>query len=413
MAGTCRKDSKGRVLRRGESQRKDGLYCYRYNDIVGKRRTIYARDLVKLREKEDKLLVDKISGLDTYTAGHTDINYLFELYIATKTNLRDTTVITYRYAYDKYVRDTFGKKIINSVKYSDVVRFYIYLRDEVGLSLSTISSIHRLLYPSFALAVKDDVLMKNPCEDAMKPLYSSPEGKKAQKRISLKANEQKAFLDMVTKDDRFAQWKTLFVFLFGTGCRIGEAIGIRWEDIDFHRRRIDINHTISYRPSYKDEYSCDFVVHPQKTKRGYRQIPMTDEVYEALIEEKVCQDSFGKCMVEIEGMSGFVFSNRFGNLHNPSGVNRAIDRIRLIHNTEEILNAEKEGREPLIIPHFCNHEIRHTFCTRLCETEGNLKVIQTIMGHADIRTTMDIYAEATDEGLEDAMDKLAERMSSM
>ena len=410
MAGT-RKDRKGRVLRSGESERKDGLYCFRYTDIIGKRRTVYAKDLIKLREKEEKLMVEKITGLDSYAAGHTEINYLFELYIATKTNLRDTTIITYRYAYDKYVRDGFGKKIISNVKYSDVVRFYIHLRDEVGLSISTISSIHRLLYPAFALAVKDDVLMKNPCEDAMQPLYSSPDGKKAQTRSALGIKEQKAFLNMVMYDDRFSQWKSLFVFLFGTGCRIGETIGIRWEDIDFENRRIDINHTVSYRPSYGDEYTCDFVVHPPKTKRGYRQIPMTKDVYDALIDEKVFQEQYGSCKVEVDGMNGFVFSNRFGNLHNPAAVNKAIERIRLVHNSEEILNAEKEGREPVIIPHFCNHEIRHTFCTRLCEAEGNLKVIQTIMGHSDIRTTMDIYAEATEDGLNDAMDRLSEKLS--
>ena len=64
---------------------------------------------------------------------------------------------------------------------------------------------------------------------------------------------------------------------------------------------------------------------------------------------------------------------------------------------EEIEKAEKEDREPLIIPHFSAHHLRHTFCTRLCENESNLKVIQSIMGHSDITTTMDIYAEATQE----------------
>mgnify|MGYP000842614751 CR=1 FL=1 len=57
--------------------------------------------------------------------------------------------------------------------------------------------------------------------------------------------------------------------------------------------------------------------------------------------------------------------------------------------------AEKEKREPLLIRDFSVHNLRHTFCTRFCENETNLKVIQEIMGHSDISTTMNIYAEAT------------------
>ena len=136
---------------------------------------------------------------------------------------------------------------------------------------------------------------------------------------------------------------------------------------------------------------------------------MTDDLYEALRASYELQEEFGFCQAEIDGMSGFVFMNRFGSIHNPGGVNDAIERIRTNYNTKEILAAAKEGREPVVIPHFSCHQIRHTFATRLCEVEGNLKVIQTIMGHADIRTTMDIYAEATAEGMELAMGKLSQK----
>ena len=85
-----------------------------------------------------------------------------------------------------------------------------------------------------------------------------------------------------------------------------------------------------------------------------------------------------------------------GNLHNPQAVNRTIKRIRENYNAEEILKAKKEKREPIIIPHFSCHHLRHTFCTRFCENETNIKVIQAVMGHANIETTMDIYAEVTD-----------------
>lgn len=58
---------------------------------------------------------------------------------------------------------------------------------------------------------------------------------------------------------------------------------------------------------------------------------------------------------------------------------------------------QKQHREAVLLPDFSAHHLRHTFCTRLCEKETNLKVIQSVMGHKDIQTAMDIYAEATEE----------------
>lgn len=98
----------------------------------------------------------------------------------------------------------------------------------------------------------------------------------------------------------------------------------------------------------------------------------------------------------IDGYTGFVFLNRCGYVNNPHAINRAIERIRLACNKSEAERAKKEHRQPVEIPHFSIHNLRHTFCTRYCENETNIKVIQEIMGHADISTTMNIYAEATE-----------------
>ena len=93
--------------------------------------------------------------------------------------------------------------------------------------------------------------------------------------------------------------------------------------------------------------------------------------------------------------SGFIFKSRYNTVLSPHCVNRAIDRIIKACNAKEKEEAKAEGREPELLPHFSCHHLRHTFCTRFCENETNLKVIQEIMGHADITTTMDIYNEAT------------------
>ena len=124
---------------------------------------------------------------------------------------------------------------------------------------------------------------------------------------------------------------------------------------------------------------------------------MTDEVYEAFKLEYEDAKELGFNKTKVDGMTNFIFTNRFGNIHNPQTINRTIKRIYESYNSEEILKAAKEKRQPIIMPHFSCHHLRHTFATRLCEVESNLKVIQEIMEHANIETTMDVYAEATAE----------------
>ena len=109
----------------------------------------------------------------------------------------------------------------------------------------------------------------------------------------------------------------------------------------------------------------------------------------------------------IDGYTDFVFFNRFGQPHNPAAVNREIDRLVLAYNAQEMEKAAEEDREPIILPDFSCHQLRHTFCTRLCEIEPNIKVIQEIMGHRDIKTTMEVYAEAQKELKERTMQSIS------
>ena len=168
---------------------------------------------------------------------------------------------------------------------------------------------------------------------------------------------------------------------------------MRWEDCDFDNNTISINHNLVYRQ--QESGKCEFHVTTPKTKSGTRIVPMLSEVRRALLTEKKKQMAEGFNKTVIDGYSGFVFTNREGYIHNPQTINRAIKRIILACNNEEEQKAKKEKREPIIIRNFSIHNLRHTFCTRFCENETNLKVIQEIMGHSDISTTMNIYAEAT------------------
>lgn len=407
----ARKDNKGRVLRKGETQRScDGKYVYTYTDPEGKRRSIYSKDIMELRKREEKLIKDQLDGLDVYAAGNSTVNFVFDRYISTKSELRKTTKRNYTYMYDRFIRGGFGKKKIAAVKYSDVLQFYQHLLKEKEIQVNTLETIHTVLHPTFQLAVRDNIIRVNPSDGVMAQIKKQP-GRNHGIRHALTVEQQRAFVNYIEDNPTYYRWTSLIKFLLGTGCRIGEAIGIRWEDVDFEKRMISINHSlIYYSTEYKEHPMCTFSISLPKTEAGIRNIPMIDVVYDVLQMELEEQKETGFNETEIDGMKGFIFMNRFGYVHNPQSINRAIKRIYESYNAEEVVKAAKEHREPVLIPHFSCHHLRHTFCSRLCEVETNLKVIQSIMGHANIETTMDIYAEVTDMKKQESMNNLAHKL---
>lgn len=402
----ARKDDRGRALRKGEIQRaSDKRYMYTYTDPLGRRKFIYAQDLTTLREKEKQLMKDQLDGLDLYVAGKATVNDTFDRYMSTKYDLRDTTRSNYIYIYDRFVKDTFGRKKIADIKYSDVLQFYYHLLNEEELALGTLDSVHTLLHPTFQLAVRDEIIRNNPSDGVMKEV-SKKDGKARGIRHALTLEQQRAFMEYMANHPVYYHWWPLFTVLLGTGCRIGEAIGLRWEDLDFENRIISINHSLVYYPVGESRKSVLRVSKP-KTDAGIRTIPMLDTVHDAFQMERDEQEETGFNETEIDGMRGFVFVNRYGSVPNPQAVNRAIKRIISNYNADETVKAKRERRKPIILPDFSCHHLRHTFCTRLCENETNLKVIQAIMGHRNIETTMDIYAEATDRKKQESFDNLA------
>ncbi len=380
-------------MRKGESKRSDGRYMYRYTDSNGKRHAVYAKTLNELRVIEMRLDRDK-RELKNYIQGDATVNFTYDRYMSLKTNLKQNTRSNYNYFYDKYVRDGFGKKSLKDIRFSVVKDFYLSLMEN-GLSISSVDSIQCLLHPVFQLAVRDEIIRVNPTDGVMAELKKN-NGKNKGIRHALTLSQQRAFLNYIARSPVYYHWLPLFAYMFGTGCRVGEVVGIRWEDINFEKKLITIDHSLIYMMD--ENRKAVWHVSTPKTEAGIRVIPLLDEVAEALEEERKNQEETGIINTDvIDGMSGFVFSNRFGKALIPSSINRAIRRISEAYNTEETVKAVREKREPEIIPHFSAHHIRHTFATRLCEHETNLKVIQSIMGHANIETTMDIYAEATRE----------------
>lgn len=387
-----RYDNNRARLKTGESQRPNGTYVYRWTDSDGKRNAIYAPTLEELRNQEEQIVVDKYDGIRT-DKKHLTINDMFDLWCQLKRGIKDSTFKNYIYMYEMFVKPVFGKNKITMVKKSDIRRFYNSLADGKVLKIATIDNVHNVLYQVFQVATDDNIIRANPTIGMLKELKLS-HGFEREKKRALTVEQQKLFFDFMLKDPKNQHWYPVFYIMANTGMRVGEITGLRWCDIDLEEGIINVNHTLVYY-NHRDEKGCYFSINTPKTKAGVREIPMTDGVKEAFLMEKEYQEKAEiKSVSHVDGYDDFIFINRYGMVQNQGNLNKAINRIMRDCN-DEILEKYGADSNPVLLPHFSCHILRHTFATRLCESGINLKVIQSVLGHADVSTTMNIYVDVT------------------
>ncbi len=414
-----RRDDKGRVLRQGEFQRPDGSYEYKYTDLTGKRCSIYSWKLVEtdrtpagkrnkeaLRDMEKQILKDMDEGI---LNAKTTLNECFERHMKTRKDLRNTTFSNKIRNYNNHIKNEIGTLPIANITYSKLKNFFISLIYDKNLSRGTILIIKSLINPVFESAKKDRIIRENYLPDIMKELKGAMV--RYDKKKGLTEEETAAFLDFLKKDKHCKFWSPLVTFLLGTGCRIGEAGGLRWEDVDFENNVININHTLEYYLDSSERLEKK-TIHAPKTHSGTRIIPMLSDVKKALYAQKKLCERYGFCNETVDGYKNFIFRTR--------RTNKAITAHSIIvvfkymaqkYNKVEIERAKEKNRNPILLPKYMSpHILRHTFCTRFCENETNLKVIQEIMGHSNIQITMNVYNDATEEKKTDAFKNLQGKM---
>lgn len=186
-----RKDNKGRVLRIGESQRKDLIYQYRYTDALGNRKCIYASDLKTLREKEDELQKSLEDGLD-YAGGEITVYELLQRYLSLKCGVRYNTKVGYGFVMNIVQKEPFGTRKIRDIKVSDAQRWMIKLQKE-GKGYSTLTSIRGVVKPAFQMAYNEEVVRRNPFDFKLTDVVVND----SQKRISLTEKQQKVWMNFI------------------------------------------------------------------------------------------------------------------------------------------------------------------------------------------------------------------------
>lgn len=400
-----RRDQKGRILREGESQRKDGQYMYRYTDLNGERRTIYSWTLVKtdkppkgkrskesLRDLESQIRRDLEDGI---VQSDMTVSQAFQEWMESRPYLNITTQANYRMLFKHLIEPALGSKQLVSLRHSMIEKFYLSLAIEKKYAASTIIKIHSIINQVCDRAVQDNILRANPATNAYRRLSSSNVTKPPRERRALDTAQQNALVNYVYNNTTTRCYGNLITVLLGTGMRIGEALGLRTCDCDFDNNIISVNHALLYKQPTEEKYK--YMVAKPKTSAGNRTIPMLSEVREALLREIAAHPKSQRTQFEVDGYKDFIFLNSRGNGLRASHIYTVLQRIREDYNCEERAAAATEHREPVLLPPLSPHILRHTFCTRLCEQGEDIKVIQNVMGHRNSATTLDVYADATEE----------------
>ena len=381
-----RKDSKGRILRTGESQRQNGTYMYRYTDIRGTRQSVYAPTLDELREKERTIQRDMDDGID-YAAGEISVITLMERYIAQKQSVRYNTRVNYAFVLNLMRKEDFGGRKVKAIKPSDGKAFFIKLHND-GRSYSTITTVRGVLNPAFEMAVEDDIIRRNPFSFRVVDVVPN----NAVTRKALTPEEKKRCLDYILDDKCRRRYYDEVIILLGTGLRISELYGLTIADIDFDNHRIKVERQLTRT---RHSGSCEYYIEKPKTESGERYIPMLDEKVYRAFQNVIRNRKPSKVEYMIQGHTGFLFLDKDGKPKVAGHLEHALKRIVDHYN-------ESHNDKLTVTPHV----LRHTFCTDMAAAGMDLKSLQYLMGHSDAYTTLNIYTHSNYETAEKALAKI-------
>ena len=348
---TKRRDSARRVLRTGESERKDGRYQYRYQDNHGVRRTVYAENLTQLREKEEEIRQDLENGID-YAGGMETVYELVRRYTMLKKATRYNTKQGYKTILNRLEKDPFGKRTIRSVRVSDAKLWFIHLQEN-GAGYSTITSIRGVVKPAFEMAYAEEVIRRNPFDFDLSGVVIND----SKRRIALTPEQKEKWLTFVKNDPTYRKYYDEYIVLLGTGMRVSEFCGLTRKDLDFDTGKIRVDKQLVRERGGK------YYVEKTKTACGCRDIPMTDQVKDSLLRILKNRPKVRK-EKKIDGYSGFLLLDKDQKpkvaLHIENSIRWGLKKYEKLY-----------PGDPL--PHITPHVLRHTFCTDMANAGLDIK----------------------------------------
>lgn len=378
------KNLKGKECGKGICQRKDGLYCARFVNKYGKRQDRYFITLPEARNWLEKAKYeDKYSEIPD--PSDMTVDDWFDYWINNIVcDLAPNTRRNYRERYEHNIQP-----LIGSMKLADVKPLHCKMvlnQMNADYAGSTIRQAYITMGTMLKSALMNDLITKHPMNGVQ---YTKPV--RAVNDIKfLTIEEQKEFLDIAKRSHNYNQ----YALILETGLRTGEMIGLTWDAIDWEKQTLTVEKTLEYR--HKQGY---WRAGPPKTKQSYRTIPLTSTAYEIL--KSLYLNRHNRKESEL-------LSQVLEYIDRRTGKTRKFYMRDLIfvnwRTGEPAKNSSYDTHlyklcDEAQIKRFCMHALRHTYATRAIESGMQPKVLQKLLGHASIKTTMDRYVHVTDDSL--------------
>lgn len=392
-----RYDDKGRKLQKGETQRKDGRYMYKYMDSTGKTKYLYSWRLehtdpvdkdksycVDLRTLEERSRVSDIIPENKINNVITVLD-LVEMYVKQRQNMSLSTIKGYNTVINFLRKDKFGTRNIKDVKISETKKWLIDMQKK-GRRYSSIHTIRGVVRPAFQMAFEDDIIDKNPFAFELAAVLVND----SESREALTRTQERIFMEFIKNDEYYSRYYDIVYILFNTGLRISELCGLTRADIDFNRKLINVNHQLLRE-------NKQYRIIDTKSKSGHRLVPMTEEVMNCFKRIMKKNDNNPGRTISAGLYSDFIFLNDKGKIILGYMLEKYFQRIYLKYNS--IYKNE--------LPRITPHVARHTFCSKMAKLGMNPKVLQYIMGHARIDVTLNVYTHIDFEYVTEEMQKIS------
>ena len=302
-----------------------------------------------------------------------------------RNSLKQSTYTSYKGYVEKHLSAAFPTLKLKDLTPMLLQDFYNYKLNNEGLSPKTIANIHRCLHKALKQAVLEHHIDFNPCDAVNLPRNEKPQ------------------IEILTREEQQQLMYTSYKFRYGvfirltlaTGIRLGELLGLRWEDIDAKKNMLNIRRTLNRLP--KVDYngignSTEIVIQEPKTKNSIRSIPLMPVILNELLQWKNVQLSDARTAGEAYNDSGFIVTHQLGGYIEPRNFKDFYDQI---------LQASGLG-------HYTFHALRHTFATRALEQGMDAKTLSTLLGHYSVAFTLDTYTHVLDSQKHEEMSLLEE-----